>query len=304
MAFNLEAETIDGYQVSSETKRIWAVEMDLARHLLDVCNRHNLRIWATGGTLIGAVRHHGFIPWDDDMDFCMMRDDYDMLIEIGPSEFKEPYFFQSFYTDRFWGGMVKIRRSDTAMIPSHFKIREYNMGIFIDVFVLDAIPDDSKEFLSMYKKIKLFRKLLYNNCIAHPESLSFKGRINHMIISSVFKIVSPDALQKRIVNEFKKHPIQQNEECGLIDFSAQGRHSPSNISIRSSKHCYDGTLSMPFHNMTLPVPIGYDEILTRQYGDYMTPVKGGQFHSNILVDCSRPYSEVLAELKGKDSQRF
>lgn len=297
MAFSIEEETIDDFFVSTETKKLWAVEMDLARHLLDVCAKYKLKIWAAGGTLLGAVRHKGFIPWDDDMDFCMMRDDFNKLVEIGPKEFKNPYFFQSFYTDNFWGGMIKIRRSDTAMIHSHFKLRDYNMGVFIDVFVIDAIPDDEEQFVSIYKKLKLLRKLLYNNNIIYPKSLSFSGRVKHSFVSFFFKLVSPLKVQNRIVNLLSRYSIAENKECGFVDFSALESLSIKKIFQRCNKHCYDETIYLPFHDLSLPAPKGYDEILTRQYGDYMTPVRGGQLHKNIYVNCDKPYKEVLLELR-------
>jgi len=297
MSFNLNEEVIDGYLVTAETKKLWAVEMDLAKQLLDVCAKYNLKIWATGGTLIGAVRHKGFVPWDDDMDFCMMRDDFNKLVSIGPTEFHDPYFFQSFYTDCFWGGMIKLRQSDTAMIPSNWKLREYNMGIFIDVFVLDAIPDDELMFAKMYRKVKMKRKLLHNNNIVHPENLPLISKIKHSLISCYFKFISPENTHKNVVRLLSENSIEDNQECGLIDFSALEGHDINKITLRCNKHCYDETIDLPFHDMVIPAPKGYDELLRRQYGDYMTPVMGGQFHTNIIIDCNRSYKEVLAELK-------
>ena len=79
---NLEPETRNGYYISADMKKVWAVEMQLLKKLLEVCEKHHLRIWAEGGTLLGAVRHHGYIPWDDDIDMAMLRDDYDKLQAI------------------------------------------------------------------------------------------------------------------------------------------------------------------------------------------------------------------------------
>ena len=90
-----DEEIRDGYKVSREMKKIWAVELDLLNELNRVCNKHNIRCMAWAGTMLGAIRHKGFIPWDDDIDIMLFRDDYEKLCEIAPSEFTYPYFFQT-----------------------------------------------------------------------------------------------------------------------------------------------------------------------------------------------------------------
>lgn len=91
---NLDKEIRQGYEISSEMKKVWNVQMKLLKKLLEVCDKHHLKIWADGGTLLGTVRDHGYIPWDDDIDMVMLREDYDKLLEIAPKEFEEPFFFQ------------------------------------------------------------------------------------------------------------------------------------------------------------------------------------------------------------------
>lgn len=106
----LEEEIRDEFLVDVKRKQVWAVELDLFLKFVTVCRKYNLRYYADSGTLLGAVRHQGFIPWDDDMDFVMFRDDYDKLCEVGEKEFGHPYFFQS-------------ERTDPGTIRGHIQIR-------------------------------------------------------------------------------------------------------------------------------------------------------------------------------------
>lgn len=300
MSFNLDEEVICDHLVTKETKKLWAVEMDLARHLLDVCKKHDLRIWATGGTLIGAVRHKGFIPWDDDMDFCMMRDDYNKLIEIGPKEFKDPYFFQSIYTEKhFWGGMIKIRRSNTAMIEKTYNIhKDFNRGIFIDVFILDAIPNDKNKLNKEFKKIKYLRRLLKNYRLVDSRNFSLSGKLKHAIVYAYVSLCGPMRIQNKIKSILSKNKISDNDFCGILDFYALEGFDNTRIKYRDKKY-FEETVMLPFHDMQIPAPKEYDKLLTDLFGDYMKPVKGTQAHSNIVVDCERSYKEVLAELRNK-----
>ena len=114
-----EEEVRSGYLVTTQMKKVWACQLEILEKFKQVCDKHGLTFWLESGTLIGAVRHKGYIPWDDDIDVCMMREDYDKLVKIAQEEFTHPLVFQTAYTEKdFIRGHAQIRNVNTsAIIP-------------------------------------------------------------------------------------------------------------------------------------------------------------------------------------------
>ena len=221
------------------------------------------------------------------------------MVEIGPQEFKHPYFFQSFYTDNFFGGLIKIRRSDTTMIEKNASYRKsMNRGIAIDVFVIDAIPDDESLFKKDFNMIYLMGRMLNNYMIFNPKGLSLRAKVPHAIISFYFKFHSPNKTLEKIEKILSKNKVSDNRQSSLLLFYCLSKYKIDNLN-RFETSWFDATTMLPFHDMMLPVPAGYDALLKSFYGDYMKPVKGCAIHSIIYYDCDRSFKDVIAELNKK-----
>lgn len=271
------------------------IQLKISLHILDVCQRHGLRIWAEWGTLLGAVREHGFIPWDDDIDFMMMRDDYEKLIRLADTEFKSPFFLQCPSTDKdYYRGHAQVRYDGTsAILPADINQR-FHQGIFVDIFVNDNIPDEfGREWNSCIRKAKWAQKCLQTAfykkfCIKTPVA-----SIKYIIAKTTCLLFGA----KRIYDFYERQFTKWNQtECHRVA-STVANYRNLNIKLKE-KSWYDETVMMKFENIELPVPAHYHDVLTIEYGpDYLTPRKASTSHGEVIIYTDRPYQEVLAELK-------
>ena len=283
----------EDYCVSENTRRLWAVEMELADVLLDFCQKHDLKVYACYGTLIGAVRHKGFIPWDDDMDFVMMRDDYDRLLQLikveGGRLLPENY---SFDTDDI--SVLKLRRNDTTMLQASYRLGKTNQGVWIDVFCLDVAPDnlaeaDTGRYDRLRSQIRMDKnyKLRY---YAYVPTLHFF--VGHLLLKVYFFFKDINRHRKEIEDELRLDAQKYSGQkvWGYVFWSSVYETRKISVYDRS---WFDDTVMLPFEDRQLPCPAGWEQLLAVQYGDWRTPVKGGSQHEGACIDLDMPYREFV-----------
>ena len=297
---NLDAEIRNEYEISSEMKKVWSIQIRLLKRLLDVCEKYNLRIWADGGTLLGTIRHHGYIPWDDDIDMVMFRNDYDRLLSIAASEFHSPFFFQTAYSENHYypRGHAQLRMDGTTAILKSDVFQGFHQGIFIDIFPYDAVPNDPNEMETQIKdRNKLMSELL----------VATYGHISIMSPGASFKVLQIKRTVRKqgfvhmfeqYENLFRRYSILENDLISCFSFIVD----PDKF-IRD-KHWYDETIYLSFENeIMMPVPIGYHFILEKQYGKYMVPVKSPSFHGEFVVlDPNKSYLDYLPSIRKQVSK--
>lgn len=272
-----------GFLVTEKRKKVWAIELDIYLKLADVCKKHNLTFWGDGGTLLGAIRHNGFIPWDDDMDIIMPREDYNKLMAIGPKDFCEPYFFQTPHTDPNYGySFAKLRNSNTTCIPKVFAKAGYNHGIHIDIFPLDELNLDTFE----QNKAQITEHILKCSSFMKRNSV---GLLNQRQLDNYHRYWTDNPLQEyEIIQRIASNPDYKGSEyvanCVVPSIKSSAQIWKSSW--------YNDTIMHQFETIELPIPKEYDKRLTAVYGDYMKfpPIDNrGNWHSDVLWDPDTPY---------------
>ena len=288
-SFNLEEEMRWDFLVDSKRKRLWKVEMNLLCQLDEFCKENNITYYADYGTLLGAVRHKGFIPWDDDIDVTMTRPDYMRFIELAPSWFNSPYFVQNYYTDHFDNRVTMFTRiidDRTTMIPKDCNAGpEHHQGVFIDVFPLDPAPAEFP-VREVPDIIKIAMELWM--AAASPKTIIEDMIAGKMPVAGMDTIIDILGLPyEDRLRLFEGILLDTYPKFDTI-------HTFSNIyrSAPMSKEWFASTVLLPFETIMIPAPVEYEKVLTAHYGDYSVPVVTVG-HDIEFTDPDRPYTDYI-----------
>ena len=274
------AETKDGFFIDARMKHAWAAQLEVLEEIRRVCDILNIRFFADWGTLLGAVRHKGFIPWDDDLDIGMLRNDYMRFLELAPPLLSEYFELKSLYNDPGHDNVKARIITGRHMNFSKDYLKRFHgcpYVIGIDIFPIDYINNDIE---ALNEQLRLIN-LILSAASSIPECPPYSDNVLNVIhqLESMFN-VSFD-YNNRLVHELKKlldmlsaicPPQNSNEVCSMIDLACGWDY-------HALLEWYSDTIDMPFENTTIPVPSGYDGILKIKYGDnYMTPVQCSSSH--------------------------
>ena len=281
----LKSETREDFLVDEKRKKIWIVELDLLLEFDKLCKEHNLTYFLMHGTLLGAVRHGGFIPWDDDIDVVMPRKDYNKFLSLC-DKLQEPYFLQTPITDKESGfSIAKFKNSNTTCVNELFKYQDMNFGIHIDILPLDNFVDEgAQERYQLINSLNIDASTYMR--MKHP-NLDEKNRLRVENYSGktpkeIFRQVEEIASQFEDINTEKVtvapltlYPLK-NSVFKREDFSEK--------------------IMWKFEEFEFPIPIGYKRLLTVMYGDYeILPSKEerGTWHSGAHFEPDMCYKEYL-----------
>ncbi len=273
--------------------------LEIALYFKDFCNEHGLLFYMCGGCCIGSLRHKGFIPWDDDVDVFMPRDDYEKLKELWP-KYANTEKYACVYADknRVDGNLfVTIRDNETTAIKPYQVDMDISHGVALDVLPLDGWPDGK-----MKRKMQVFWALVYSLYCAqtvpvnHGKAVSVAGKIALTLVPSKKLRYK---LWKLAERKMTKYPIKK---CNYITELCSG---PYYMKKQYPREAFDKAIWVDFEDVKMPIPQGYDVYLRTAFGDYMKlPPKEKQkpHHDAIFIDLNNSYKKYkgVYYLKRKD----
>ncbi len=275
-------------QYDEETlAKLKRAELHILKDFIAVCEKHDLKYFICWGTAIGAVRHKGFIPWDDDIDVGMLRDDYEKFVRIAKKEMSDHYYVTTPKTMKnYASGVIKVQRLGTKFVPEFSRTMKCDLCLHIDIFVFDNADNDEKILQKKINKVRNISKILFLCGSPYPE-IPWKGALGAAAKAACFAL--------HYIFKWTHLSISKlYSKMEKISKSANYKDTVSVICynclrpIQSKMKMEDlfPLAEMDFEGIKVNLPGNYDKYLTNYYGDYMKlpPQEQRVNHAAYIVD--------------------
>lgn len=246
-------------------RKVQLIQLEIAKEVKRICEKNNIKFFLTAGTLLGAIRHKGFIPWDDDLDMAMLREDYDKFLQIAPKEIKPEYEIQTWDNDvNCPYEFAKIRKKNT-LYKENKGNKHADKGIYIDLIVYSDAPSDEAQRIAVHNKMLDCHRLLLMKCKYRPWNEDYGVNYGKKIAYLFYLFRSVFYSHKRLVDKFNKllHTADAPSEYlyGMVE---------SKNFFAIERAWYDTIIYQQFEDTEFPIAGDYKHYLALSYGDYMS----------------------------------
>jgi len=259
-------------------RRLQLCELEILKEFARVCGKHGLHYFLAGGTLLGAVRHQGFIPWDDDIDVAMPRKDYERFARLAPQELVPQFFYQSPDTDpHYFLTYNKIRKNGTAVYEERFKAAKFHEGVFIDIFPLDFCPKPGPVCHLLFNTLAVmnYRGQVDSGEVCAPYE-EWSGKLGYAFL----RLFSPRGLVK-----LRRRLLRLSARLSKRDWLASYAGAYGYRKEVFPWSWFQQTASISFEDAEYLAPEEYSCVLAQMFGeDYWKLPRGEQRKGHISLE--------------------
>lgn len=245
------------------------IELDILDFIDSFCKEHGINYCINYGTLIGAIRHKGFIPWDDDIDLSMTRKNYEKFIQLFSEKQSRYQILSLEMDDQYFNNFIKIVDPTTKIIDTR-NTKTYDSGVFIDIFPMDTFNDT--KVVDICYKLESFKLLSFSK---HKNIVYGDSKLKDLIRTLFWLLlrpVSPRFFANQIEKQIQRYRVEDGKYIAFI---------PSKLKEKEifPRDMFDELIEIPFEHLVLPAPKRFDVVLKQFYDDYMTvPPKEKQIY--------------------------
>lgn len=286
MAFikNLNQDGVrEKFLVKAGRKKVWERQLEIWQEVDRICRKHAVTYWAAYGTLLGAARHSGFVPWYDKFELCMMRPDFNRFCQVVEEELQRSDSLFEIRLKNF-ARLVISHSQTTLLILDDLKGKSTGGGLLIEIFPLDVASDGTSESIFAANGIKELFATVYDFSAVEKYLASGVNPANELrVIQGLYAL--PKDKQLEFLNQYAE---------GVFGWSSKvNRLEKLEEKLPQSKEWYRSTISLPFESIKLPAPADYEKVLTSIYGDWRKFVYDKKRRLGVLHSADIPYKDCL-----------
>lgn len=278
MITNYDYSKIENYDV---LRKLQLTQLEILKAVDDFCSKNNIRYSIAYGTILGAVRHGGFIPWDDDLDICMPRADYDKFISLWKDT--DEYLLQNHDTNLdFTQSFTKIRKRNTAFVLKTDLGFDFHKGIFLDIFPFDKVPDNK-----LKRNMQIINVMIYN-LFTRGYAPNKNGAVVKCVSNIILKL-TPKNRYYKLSKKYLKKICKYNKYSNLkfADMSVV-----NTMRMYYNEDIFDNMEKIKFEDSEFNVLNKFKDFLSIRYGDYMAfPPEEEQtwYHHPVYISFEKEY---------------
>lgn len=272
---------------NNNLRKVQLVQLEIAKEIKRICDMNQIQYFLDSGTLLGAVRHKGFIPWDDDLDIGMYRTEFNKFLEIAPSCIDPKYEIQTWQNDKNYGNaFIKVRKKGTRYVEKVSQKQQIS-GIYVDILPYDIFPENKRQQQWQGRRIEIIKRLIYAKSGYKNWEISsnLKSKIKRRLIYVPLQFMSFFVTKEALIKKYDVVATKFNNSTSTKVYEQTGATKYSKWVV--PKECIFDLKLLEFEKEFFLAPQNYEVYLTSVYGNYMDlPPENQRYNRHNIIEIS------------------